>query len=667
MDATQHFFSNLLDTAAASFHRYGVVLNGDQDWQLEIVRWLAEQINEHAVFQLGGEKASFVDQAVKYNKGQQLLGQECGLLVCDLRDMFDANSFSAALGCVIGGGLVLILPSQSHTGRPEQIWLERALNHLIQVNQNQSLPQPPTAHVFSQDVFHQQAVAVEKIRKVVEGHRKRPLVMTADRGRGKSSALGIAAAQLIQSRTIHILVCAPTLATVQPIFEHAARILDHAEVAKGVLRFGPSVIEFIAPDELLKRKPKCDCLFVDEASALPIPMLQQMVEHYHRTVFSTTVHGYEGCGRGFSVKFQSWLQEHRPGTQEYTLSQPIRWAENDPLENWLFNSFLLDADLQTIQVSTHQTQLGRLSKRSLIDAPHILRACFALLVNAHYQTAPSDLMLLLADDAIDLYATFEGDVCIGCILTVEEGGLDSSLVAQIQQGNRRPKGHLVATTLAGQVGIGEAAAQSSLRVMRIAVHPALQGQGIGQAMLRQLQNSTDYDFYSTSFGATSELVHFWSRCDFVPIKLGSSRDQASGTHSLIMVSRHPVWLDLAREYYRLFIRYSLSGIFQKLEIDLVRSLTQHLDASVDKSGFESLIQTYLSGGASYDSVAPILDSWWKASPSVIGYMSDLVVTKIVQQAEWRDCADRFQLSGRKQAELQFKLELSNAMTLAKMS
>ena len=662
MDTTQRFFSDLLDSADSSFHRYGVVLSGDEAWLMNLVEWISTQVGNQAVFQLGGPSLSFAQRSVTFNKGQQLLGQECGLLICDFREAFDANSLSAALGCVRGGGVILVIPPCSYTNQAEQVWLERAFGKLIQVKQNRTLPELPKAEVFTQDIFHQQLNAVERIRKVVEGHRKRPLVMTADRGRGKSSALGIAAAELIQSKPIHILVCAPTLATVQPIFEHAARLLNDAEMQKGILSLEQSKIEFVAPDELLRTRPHCDCLFVDEASAIPIPMLQQMVEHYHRTVFSTTVHGYEGCGRGFTVKFQSWLSKVRSGTQFYSLSQPIRWAENDPLEHWLFDSFLLDVDLEELSIPAHQTQLTKLDKARLLKEPKLLRACFALLVNAHYQTSPNDLMLLLQDDSIDVFATFEGDVCIGCILTVEEGKLNGDLVVQIQQGKRRPKGQLVATQLASQLNIAEAALQSSLRVMRIAVHPAMQGQGIGQEMLAQLQDTAGYDFYSTSFGATSELVSFWRQSGFIPVKLGSSRDQASGTYSLVMISQHASWLNQASDYYRLFIQYSLPVIYQKLEIDLVRSLTEQLNASVDLTGAFSLVDGYLSGGCHYDSVAPILDNWWKASPSLVSKMSGLLIMKIVQQREWRECAELSRCAGRKQVEAQFKSELSELVT-----
>ena len=663
MNATLQYFSQLLSNAQRSFHRYGVVLRGEQNWQVTVLEQLETLIANTDVFQLGGEARASASKSVGYKQGLQLLGQECRLLVCDFSSGFDANSFTAALGCLKGGGLLIILPSQTSSVSLDQQWMERALEDLICIEQNSPLPKVVSVQAHDVTPYEQQKLAVDKIRKVVEGHRKRPLVVTADRGRGKSSALGIAAAQLMQDRTLNIVVTAPSLATVQPIFEHAARLLPNVSTSKGKLVLGASSLEFVAPDELLRNKPQCDCIYVDEASALPIPMLKKIVESYHRTVFSTTVHGYEGCGRGFTLKFQTWLKEQRPGMVHCQLDQPIRWNEGDPLENWLFTTFLLDAELADVSEQVTNVQLSYVEKNELFNRPELLRACFALLVNAHYQTAPSDLMLLLEDGAIRLYASFQEDTCIGCILAVEEGNIEQALIEQIQQGKRRPKGHLVATTLANQLGLGEAAAQSSLRVMRIAVHPQQQRSGIGQAMLAQLQAQTEYDFYSTSFGATSELVEFWRKAGFEAVKLGSSREQASGTHSLIMVSGKVEWLTQAKQTYQQFMHYSVACLFKQLEIDVVRSLLVEKDVSIVLPSFAPIVEHYVKGGASFDSIAPLLDNYWKHSPSLIGKMSDLLVYKIIQRHSWSECAHQFLLPGKKQVEAQFKQDLSLLLNL----
>ena len=74
-----------------------------------------------------------------------------------------------------------------------------------------------------------QADAVAAIEHVHSGHRDRPLVLTADRGRGKSAALGIAAARLLADRVDFILVTAPLWRNVETLFKHARTLLAGAE------------------------------------------------------------------------------------------------------------------------------------------------------------------------------------------------------------------------------------------------------------------------------------------------------------------------------------------------------------------------------------------------------------------------------------------------------
>ncbi len=664
MNTVIDFCQPLFALAQSNHHRFGMILRGDVSWTTQSLQQLIALNRDGEAFQLGGEPLNSISKYAKFNKGQQLLGQECSLLICDLSSGFDANSFTAVMGCLVGGGIAVIVPT-SKTNSFENQWLERCFNALPVVEQGQPLPSLPKSveavNPNTAEVFSQQKMAVEKVIKVVEGHRKRPFVLTADRGRGKSSALGIASAQLMQRRSLTIVVTAPTLASVQPVFEHAKKGLPGAVSSKGLIAFEHSKLIFVAPDELLRGAVECDLLLVDEASAIPIPMLQEMVERFHRAVFSTTIHGYEGCGRGFSIKFQSWLKQQRPSCSFYHIEQPIRWAEGDPLELWSFDTFLLDAELESLSPVAKDGTLQKMDKQYLVECPDKLNSVFALLVNAHYQTTPNDLMSLLNDDAIQLYAQFSGNICCGCILTVKEGSLTSELIEQVQLGVRRPKGHLVPVMLANQLGLTQAAIQKSQRIMRIAVHPERQRQGVGQAMIESLASLSDYDFLSTSFGATSELVKFWRKCGFISIKLGSQRDHASGTHSLIMVKGAEFLAESDYEPFLSSFQFGLSEQFNQLETELVRSLLDEKDASVVKPRAVALLNRYCEGGSSYDSVAPILDSWWKASPIVLKSASDFYIRRLVQKCSWPVCIQEFHLVGRKQAEWQFRQDLRDLL------
>ncbi|MEZ9566829.1 GNAT family N-acetyltransferase [Vibrio artabrorum] len=695
---TNTFLHSLSVIAQHNEHRYGVVFDGDVDWQNSAVVAFLQELHTTNIFQIGGTPFEGVIYA-PVKKGQQLLGRECQVLVCDFRVQFDANGFSAALGSLVGGGLLLVLPPKVDDSTDSesfgQRWLKFHFDKLISVSQHNEAGDVALAtHALPQkqnvnnglDKFAQQSTAVELVKKVVSGHRKRPLILTADRGRGKSSALGIAAAQLLVERTgFNIIVSAPSVKAVEPVFSHARQGLGVCDVVDAThIRHQGGSLRFVAPDDILKSKPDCDLLLVDEAAAIPIPMLKSMVSLYHRMVFSTTVHGYEGSGRGFAIKFESWLSKHRPGWKGFKLEQPIRWNNNDPLEGWLFDCFLLGRHASLSDSTTHQLDdfsdqtinqlnLVELSKAECLANPETLQQCFSLLVDAHYQTSPNDLMQFLNNPAIHMYAVWQQDLCLGCMLVTEEGGLDSALITQIQLGKRRPQGHLAPVLLANQLGCTEAATSRCLRVMRIAVSTRHQGFGIGRWMLAQLSRQiTQVDYLATSFGASSELISFWRGSEFETVHIGHQRDQASGCHSVLMVkalnSSSQCWIKQILHHFECNYCFLVSGSLFSLETDMVRALLPKSAEPLNDREVQ-LMRNYVDGGNSYDSISfsvlkLILFSHrgraglqGTVSKAFRFTLSDLLIAKVVQQKPWATCVAQFNFAGRKQAELQFRKDV----------
>lgn len=71
---------------------------------------------------------------------------------------------------------------------------------------------------------------------------------------------------------------------------------------------------------------------------------------------------------------------------------------------------------------------------------------------------------------------------------------------------------------------------------RIAVHPSRQREGLGQALITHArQHVTGCDYLSVSFGYTSSLWHFWQRCGFQLVRLGSHREASSGCYTAMAV------------------------------------------------------------------------------------------------------------------------------------
>ncbi|MEO0604376.1 MAG: hypothetical protein AAF211_23275, partial [Myxococcota bacterium] len=148
-------------------------------------------------------------------------------------------------------------------------------------------------------------------------------MLTARRGRGKSSALGLALRGFPGRVWLTAL---------------------HARSVEEVLRFANEPdLTHRPPDPLLvSDEEPPDLIVVDEAAALSVAWLQQLVERFPETSlwFATTTEGYEGTGRGFALRFGRWLVDRRP-LQRYVLDTPIRWAPDDPVEEALTDALLL--------------------------------------------------------------------------------------------------------------------------------------------------------------------------------------------------------------------------------------------------------------------------------------------------------------------------------------
>lgn len=327
------------------------------------------------------------------------------------------------------------------------------------------------------------------------------------------------------------------------------------------------------------------------------------------------------------------------------MQQPIRWSVDDKLETWLYDAFILNAELspQSIEGMAN-VSLNKVDKQALVHQPNLLRECFALLVNAHYQTSPNDLLHLLRDDNSSVYLAMDKQNIIGVILTVEEGGLDDELIEAVQLGQRRPKGHLTPITIINQLGLVKVGKLITSRVMRIAVHPDLQGSGIGKRMLTLLEESVGahVDYLSTSFGATDELIQFWQQAGYQSIRLGTMRDAASGCYSLLMVrqlaNKSQTWIDDAQALFHEFLSASLSLVYPKLEPSLARSLLrqpiQHQTLHPTK---RVLLQSYAQGGASYESIFVWLQQWLRQHG--LAPVSDLMISKVFLNHDWGICAN----------------------------
>ena len=483
---------------------------------------------------------------------QTLLGREFRHAVFDARHGFDAAAFAALSGTLKAGSwLVLLLPvweewenqpdadSLRWSDCPDPIATPHFVQHLKRVltanndailwRQNQPFS---LAHFTPRTDWHPATGAPQpEQQQLLQQLLTMPpgvAAVTAARGRGKSALAG----QLISRIAGSAIVTAP------------------AKAATDVLaQFAGEKFRFIAPDALLASDEQADWLVVDEAAAIPAPLLHQLVSRFPRTLLTTTVQGYEGTGRGFLLKFCARF----PHLHRFELQQPIRWAQGCPLEKMVSEALVFDDENFThtpqgnIVIAAFEQTLWR-------SEPETPLKVYQLLSGAHYRTSPLDLRRMMdAPGQHFLQAAGENEIA-GALWLVDEGGLSQELSQAVWAGFRRPRGNLVAQSLAAHGSNPLAATLRGRRVSRIAVHPARQREGTGRQLIAgALQYTHDLDYLSVSFGYTGELWRFWQRCGFVLVRMGNHREASSGCYTaMALLPMSDAGKQLAeREHYRL--------------------------------------------------------------------------------------------------------------------
>ena len=392
-------------------------------------------------------------------------------------------------------------------------------------------------HSSSPYITAEQQQAVAHICKVATGKRKQPLVLTANRGRGKSSALGLAVAKLFNLGYQHILLTAPNIHTVEQVFQQAQGQLPKSTRQGLKLVVEEKVLQFMPFDQILIHQPDTQLLLVDEAAAIPSKVLEQLTKTYSRLVFSSTIHGYEGSGRGFELRFLPYLRQHMPALKTQHLTQAIRWSDGDCLEQFWFDALLMQGEQIPTSIKLDgPVTFQQYSGRDLLGKPDRLSAIFSLLVNAHYQTTPDDLARLLDGPENHLYTLEQNEQVLAVCWSCLEGGEVLAPIQQaVLQGKRRVPGHLLAQNLSYYYLKSELVELTYLRIVRIAVLPGHQQQGLGSRLLDQLKHSlhqrADIDFIGSSFAANAPLLNFWFKNQFQCVRFGHKKDASSGEFS----------------------------------------------------------------------------------------------------------------------------------------
>lgn len=521
-----------------------------------------------------------------FSKTKNLLGSEFPAIIYDARQGIHLDALAMAAGTLQDGGQLLLLLNHwaDLANQPDSDSLrwsgeKHAINtpHFIAFLQEKiakynfpvyqrmpltlALPIPQKDRSTHCQPTLEQAHLLQQMAETEEAI----LIVTAKRGRGKSALAGLFAKQQV-AQNQPVILTAPNKSAVNIFNEFA----------------GAEII-FMPPDELsqnLSEVPQQFAnywLFVDEAAMIPLDILFRLTKAFKRVVLTTTIHSYEGTGRGFLLKFMAKTDRT---LRHFELFTPLRWQADDKLEAFIDDLLLCDCEDRLPQppydsVLAEQIQISHCER-----IPHDqIESVYGLLTLAHYRTSPLDLRRLLDAPQQQFYLAQVQDSLLGCVWAVPEGGLaDKTLIRQIRRGERRPRGNLVAQMLCFQAGLEEACALRSLRISRIAVQPNWQQQGLGQRLIakmkQQIKQQGAVNFLSVSFGYTPELLAFWQKCGFILVHFSESKEASSGCYSVVALS--PL-----SEEGRVFVQQAEKQFQRNLPLSLHPLATQFARTEID--------------------------------------------------------------------------------------
>ncbi|WP_148679189.1 tRNA(Met) cytidine acetyltransferase TmcA [Aeropyrum pernix] len=677
------------------------------------------------------EKGSMLEQVTaRYEESDRYLGTTFQALVLDLTNDLKPNDVGRLVEVVEGGGLIilqapswerwdtaltlfkknLLVPGHEEPRHIFISWFKRKLlehNRGIIVYDADSRkilsgepedpgeyrrrePKPPKKSLFPPEVYRlaltqDQLEAVRLMEWLYDKPprgRKKMIVITADRGRGKSSALGIGLVALAHElgkvkHRVRIIVTAPSPSNVQSLMELAIKTAETLGLEPKPVRRGGRIIEvqgrkfsleYWEPATVVRLQG--DIVAVDEASGIHVPLLHKIWRAHRRLVFSATIHGYEGAGRGFNVRFLSAVKKSGDTIiREFKMEEPIRYAPGDPIERWLYNTLLLNAepaeldedDLRDIREG--RLEYLRLDPQWLFspEGEETLRQLFGIYVLAHYRNEPDDLGML-ADaphHSIRAVRTAGKGKIVSAAQVAEEGGLGEELIDRLLRGEKIA-GNIIPDRMLKHARIREFGRMVGWRIVRIATHPEVQGRGIGSWLLERLYEESverGYDWLGSGFGINEQLLRFWLRNGFLVLHLSPDRNPVSGEYtSLVMkpiTGRARAAIMIAAREFKLKLLNSLHDTYRDMELEDAMLLLEMEPRALEPGYRPRLTRIQLDrlwiynyGPMTYEAATDVIHelamAYWKMEPEARPRLGDLerrvLVAKVLQAKSWGEVA-----------------------------
>ncbi|VBB26061.1 unnamed protein product [Acanthocheilonema viteae] len=455
-------------------------------------------------------------------------------------------SLASCRSCVVVDDRLNVLPLSSHAFKIEAIPASvknkpsRQEEELISLKNSLTETKPLSFLVNKCRTLCQAKTLLRLLDVITEKTLQATCCITAARGRGKSAALGLAIAGAIGFDYANIFVTSPAPDNLKTLFEFVVKGLEvmnyeehtdfeliqstnkqynKALVRINVFKGHRQVIQYIDPRDSVKLS-QAELVVVDEAAAIPFPIVKKLISGPYLVFLASTISGYEGTGRSLSLKLLQQLREQAAGLlkndnneqvvaavkgrslHELILEESIRYKPGDQIEAWLNRVLCLNACNAHRLVSgmppPKDCQLLYVNRDTLFSfhkaSETFLHNIMAIYVSAHYKNSPNDLQMLSDAPAHHLFVLVgpinETQAQLPEVLAViqlaMEGALSSATVCDNMGRGKRAAGDLLPWTVSQQFMDKEFPALSGARIIRIAVHPDFQSLGYGSRALELL-------------------------------------------------------------------------------------------------------------------------------------------------------------------------------------
>ncbi|MCD6371264.1 MAG: tRNA(Met) cytidine acetyltransferase [Candidatus Aenigmarchaeota archaeon] len=538
-----------------------------------------------------------------------------------------------------------------------------------------------SSKIYRMAITQDEIDVIKMLEEFWKEDKKSIFILKANRGRGKSAALGLFLAGVIHqfnktSKKFSIAVTAPEKTNVDVLFEFLKKGLNKLHIDCKYKDYSLTVskgritVEYRKPIRIPEHY--YDLVVVDEAAGIPLPMLFRIVKKFYKTVFSSTVHGYEGSGRSFTLRFIEGIKKEKMGRVfEFQMKEPIRYSEDDPIEKWLFDALLLDAE--PVEVNENDAKDLLLNKIEYVkpdlekwfrEEEQTLRDFFGIYILAHYRNRPRDISIL-ADSPHHFprcVMTETDRHIINSVHLCEEGMLTDNEIEKIINREMTPRGNVIPAVLARHYRNKEVGRTLGWRIVRIATHPKLMNMGIGSWVLKQIikeARENKLDWVGSAFGATPKLLRFWLRNGFIPLHIATERNVTSGEYSVIVLKPLSKRADeMAKIFSYEFRLRAISGLMDvhfDLNVEtaylLLTPFYEHKPhyklelTEIQKERIKGFLLEHLP----YESVSDVcrevakyyfLDST-KDKPSINEMTEKIIIMKSFLVKSWRKIADYF--------------------------